>query len=65
MTVKQKQALLAYLGYYDGQLDGIWGEKSQWATIDFQRAVVIAKIGKQGLLLFRRHPITTPYFARI
>ena len=38
MTQKQKQALLAYLGYYDGPLDGIWGEKSQWATIDFQRS---------------------------
>ena len=38
MTAKQKQALLAYLGCYDGQLDGLWGKKSQWATIDFQRA---------------------------
>ena len=38
MTQKQKQALLAYLGYYDGPLDGLWGEKSQQATIDFQRA---------------------------
>ena len=38
MTAKQKQALLAYLGYYDGLLDGLWGEKSQRATIDFQRA---------------------------
>ena len=37
MTMKQKQALLAYLGYYDGSLDGLWGEKSQRATIDFQR----------------------------
>ena len=37
MTQKQKQALLAYLGYYDGPLDGLWGEKSQRATIDFQR----------------------------
>ena len=37
MTLKQKQALLAYLGYYDGAIDGIWGEKSQQATIDFQR----------------------------
>ena len=35
--MKQKQALLAYLGYYDGHLDGLWGEKSQRATIDFQR----------------------------
>ena len=42
MTLKQKQALLAYLGYYDGPLDGIWGEKSQRATIDFQRAYMEA-----------------------
>ena len=38
MTAKQKQALLAYLGCYDGPLDGLWGEGSQRATIDFQRA---------------------------
>lgn len=38
MTAKQKQCLLAYLGYYTGAIDGIWGEKSQNATIDFQRA---------------------------
>ena len=38
MTAKQKQALLSYLGYYDGPLDGLWGEKSQRATIDFQRS---------------------------
>ena len=37
MTLEQKQALLAYLGCYDGPLDGLWGEKSQLATIDFQR----------------------------
>ena len=37
MTAIQKQALLAYLGYYAGTLDGLWGEKSQRATIDFQR----------------------------
>ena len=38
MTAEQKQCLLRYLGYYDGPLDGLWGEKSQRATIDFQRA---------------------------
>lgn len=38
MTIKQKQALLAYLGYYAGPLDGIWGQQSQQATIDFQLA---------------------------
>ena len=42
MTAKQKQALLAYLGYYDGPLDGVWGEQSQRATIDFQRAYMEA-----------------------
>ena len=36
MTLKQKQALLAYLGYYDGTLDGLWGEKSKRATEAFQ-----------------------------
>ena len=40
MTVSQRQALLFYLGYYDGPLDGLWGEKSQRATIDFQRDFV-------------------------
>ena len=38
MTMEQKQCLLRYLGYYKGEIDGIWGEKSQQATIDFQRA---------------------------
>ena len=37
MTIKQRQCLLAYLGYYNGMLDGIWGEKSQKATEAFQR----------------------------
>ena len=37
MTDRQKQLLLAYLGYYSGDIDGIWGEKSKQATIDFQR----------------------------
>ena len=38
MTMAQKQCLLRYLGYYAGDIDGLWGEKSQRATIDFQRA---------------------------
>ena len=38
MTVRQMQLLLSYLGFYDGPLDGLWGKKSQRATIDFQRA---------------------------
>ena len=37
MTDKQKQNLLAYLGYYTGEVDGIFGEKSAQATEAFQR----------------------------
>lgn len=36
MTVKQKQHLLAYLGLYTAQIDGIWGRQSQAATARFQ-----------------------------
>ena len=38
MTMAQKQCLLRYLGYYTGNIDGLWGQQSQRATIDFQRA---------------------------
>lgn len=37
MTIRQKQCLLCYLGYYDGLIDGLWGPKSQTAVIRFQR----------------------------
>lgn len=37
MTNTQKQCLLTYLGYYDGPLDGLWGDKSRQATASFQR----------------------------
>lgn len=36
MTDKQKQHLLGYLGYYSGQVDGIWGRLSGEATRAFQ-----------------------------
>ncbi|MGM9549886.1 MAG: D-Ala-D-Ala carboxypeptidase family metallohydrolase, partial [Faecousia sp.] len=36
MTVKQKQCLLTYLGYYTGSIDGIWGDMSRQATERFQ-----------------------------
>ena len=35
MTIKQKQHLLAYLGYYVGNVDGIWGTLSQTAMNAF------------------------------
>lgn len=37
MTVKQIQHLLAYLGYYAAQVDGIWGKQSAEAASCFQR----------------------------
>ena len=37
MTIKQKQCLLLYLGYYTGAVDGIWGDNSRCATEAFQR----------------------------
>lgn len=48
MTNKQKQCLLAYLGYYDGKIDGIWGEKSRQATEKFQRAYGLDVDGVYG-----------------
>ena len=48
MTVKQKQCLLAYLGYYTGAIDGIWGEKSRQATEAFQQAYGLKADGMAG-----------------
>ena len=36
MTVKQKQWQLWLLGYYDGNIDGKWGQLSKQATKDLQ-----------------------------
>lgn len=38
MTAEQKQHLLAFLGYYKGEVDNIWGPLSERATKDFQQA---------------------------
>lgn len=37
VTVKQKQALLLYLGYYVGNVDGDWGQLSKTACKAFQK----------------------------
>lgn len=36
MTIKQRQWQLYFLGYYDGKIDGIWGDKSRNGTKQFQ-----------------------------
>lgn len=37
MTIRQKQCLLYYLGYYVGEIDGDWGTLSKTATKSFQK----------------------------
>lgn len=48
MTIKQKQHLLAYLGYYVGDVDGEWGELSRTATKYFQKDYGIEVDGIAG-----------------
>ena len=36
MTIKERQCLLYVLGYYNGSIDGVWGEQSKEATRKFQ-----------------------------
>jgi hypothetical protein len=50
LTNKQKQHLLAYLGYYDGKVDGIWGSISESATIRFQKDYDLEPDGIVGKL---------------
>ena len=38
MNIKQKQLNLKHLGYYKGNIDGIWGNGSKEATKKFQQA---------------------------
>lgn len=48
MTVRQKQHLLGYLGYYTGAVDGIWGQLSQQATKRFQQDFMLHADGIFG-----------------
>lgn len=48
MTAEKKQCLLKYLGYYDGEVDGIWGAGSAQATRDLQEASGISVDGIFG-----------------
>lgn len=48
MTAEKKQCLLKYLGYYDGDVDGIWGAGSAQATRDLQEASGLAVDGIFG-----------------
>lgn len=48
MTVKQKQCLLYYLGYYVGAIDGEWGTLSRTATRSFQQSYGLTADGVFG-----------------
>ena len=48
MTIRQRQHLLAYLGYYDGIIDGDWGGRSRAACTAFQRDAGITEDGCGG-----------------
>lgn len=49
MTVKQAQWQLLFLDYYDGAIDGIWGQKSKAATLQFQKEFFEDPIAHDGL----------------
>ena len=50
MTIKQIQCLLAYLGYYAGEIDGKWGPLSEMATVAFQSVYGLEDDGVPGKL---------------
>lgn len=50
MTIQQIQNLLQYLGYYNLDVDGIWGQGSEQATRDFQKAEGLNVDGDPGKL---------------
>ena len=50
MTGKQKQCLLAYLGYYHGAIDGSIGPQTRAAVLEFQMAEGLTDDGSPGPL---------------
>jgi hypothetical protein len=48
MTIKEKQCLLYFLGYYVGEIDGTWGTLSKTATKAFQKDYGITDDGICG-----------------
>ena len=48
MTIRQRQHLLAYLGYYVGSVDGAWGSMSRTACRAFQQDTGIKADGYGG-----------------
>lgn len=60
MTTKQRQNLLAYLGYYSGDIDGIYGQQTQAAVERFQEAfgcIVVDGLAGQETDKAMRHAV--------
>ena len=67
MTDKQRQHLLAYLGYYVGEVDGIWGTLSQTACTAFQKdfgGIGVDGIGGPETDKALKHAITYGFLRR-
>ena len=54
VTDRQKQHLLAYLGFYTDAVDGLWGPKSRNATAEFQNLYMDESDGIFGPATERR-----------
>lgn len=60
MTTKQRQNLLAYLGYYSGDIDGIYGQQTKAAVERFQEAfggIVVDGLAGQETDKAMRHAV--------
>lgn len=56
MTIKQKQHLLSYLGYYVGKVDGVWGTLSKVAMNAFEndckKNTIISRMANEEALKY-------------
>lgn len=60
MTTKQRQNLLAYLGYYSGDIDGIYGQQTKAAVKRFQEdfgCIVVDGVAGQETDKALRHAV--------
>ena len=48
MTIRRIQLLLAFLDFYQGEIDGIWGKQSAEATVRFQTVAGLEPDGIPG-----------------
>lgn len=54
MTIKQRQWQMHFLGYYHGEMDGIWGRLSKTAAVQFQEDYGLEPDGVFGPLTIEK-----------